>query len=311
MRIFDDKKGLERGLIVITILIILGAGIIFIGIYYSNPYKAVDKEACRTSIILRSTPIMGESFKAATPLNCRTEEIKIDKSYRTEEQIKKKVADAMAECWSMVGKGEMNFMPQEFWTEGYCLVCDVIKFDEKTRNNFPSFTGLLDYMNKTEMPLTKKTYYNYIYDGETNLPSNFDVDIDTSQDYAILFSLKKDGWLKSNPDVVGAIVIGTAAVITVFTAGAAAPVMATIVAVEQTAAATTITAVSVSSGTAIIGGAAAAGAAKLALGYVGGKYLMNKIGFFRKTSVGEAQLYLMPYTKKEIEKVCTRFENAP
>jgi len=281
MKIFDDKKGLERGLLVLTILIILGAGIIFLSIYRSNPYKAVDKEACRASIAIRSTPIAGESLKAAAPLNCRTEQIKIDKSYRTEEQIKKKVADAMAECWSIVGKGEMNFMPQGFWGDKYCLICSTIEFDKNAKQNFPVVSGLLYYMSNTEMPVQKQKYFNYLWGEDVSYSGNVDFDIDTSKDYAVIFSLYKSGWLKKNlVNIAGA--TGTVAIIgATFLTGGSVPVISLLI--VRTA-------------------------AQLGLGY----YLANTaIASFFSTNAGEAGLYLTPYDGKEIQKYCSRFENAP
>lgn len=305
IKTLKDKKGLERSMLVTLIIGIITLAIIIWYFAVFKPYSGVDKEACRLSIIVRSMPVAGNPLKGIEPLQCKTEQIEIDNKYRTEEQIKKKVADALAECWSMVGKGELNFMPKGFWSEDYCMICSSIEFDKNAKKNFPVVSGLLSYMNNSKIS-GEQSYYNYIFND--NLKVNADVDIDSSQDYVILFTLNKEGWLKQNQGyITTALIAGGVIIATIATGGAAAPVIGTIsVATTATATTTTITFVesaAVAGGTAIISGVSG-WVIKGALGKIA-------LNYFVDTAVGEAGLHLIPYEGKEIQKYCSRFENAP
>lgn len=313
MSIINNKKGLEREMLVFLILAIVGFAIIIWYIYVIKPYSMFDKKVCETSIETRTIPVVGMIEKATTPLNCRTEQVKIDKSYKTEEQIKKEIADEMLDCWNMVGRGERNFMPQGFWTEGYCLICSNIQFDSKIKQEFPVIAGILSYMNATKMD--GMTYYNAIWGENSYLPGGIDVNVDTSKDYAVMFSLKKAGWLSSNKGAVATVIIAGSVILAIATGGAAAPVvgvLSTATTTTATATTTTMTAVFASEaaatlGTTILTGVAT-GASQFAIGAGLGKMALNT---FFLTSAGEAGLHLIPNEGKEIQKYCTRFENAP
>lgn len=270
MKLLNEKKGLERWMLMTIIFAIFGFAIILWYFYITKPYTEVDREACAASIVLRSAIFVGESLKASTPLNCRTEQVKIDNRYKTDEQIKKRIVDAMDTCWSMVGKGEMNFMPKDFLSEEYCLICSSIQFDEKTRRDFPVITGFLDYMNKTKVPGQEISYYNYFFGNEATLKKMSDFEIDTSNDYAVLFVLYKAGTFtpKIFNIIGGSVGLGLGLIFP--PAGVAGAVIYTVA------------------------------------GYSGTSFLS-----FYSTSAGKVGFYLIPYKGKEIEKYCTRFENAP
>ena len=269
MKIFNNKEGVERWMLIMIILAVICFAIILLFLYITKPYSVVDKEACRTSIRLRSIAIAGEPLKAAAPLQCKTEQITIDSSYKTEDQIKEKIANSMAECWSMVGKGELIFMPKDFAGQKYCLICSRIEFDEKTKKDFPVVSGFLKYMNEEKFQ-DEKTYYNYIFGDAATFSGKNDFNIDTSKDYAITFSLYQPGYLGS---IAGGLLGGGIAIFGIGTGGI---------------------------GTLVIGG----------IGAILGELTQTQVlSFFHPN--GMASIHVIPYKGEEIEKYCTRFENAP
>lgn len=273
MKIFNGKKGLERWMLIMIILAILGFAIILWFLFITKPYSVVDKEACRTSIRLRSIAVLGEPLKAAAPLQCKTEPIKIDnKNYKTEEQINKRIADAMAECWSMVGEGKLNFMPRDWAGQKYCLICSTINFDDKISKDFPVVTGILRYMSDTKFQ-GEKTYYNYIFGDDATFSGKSDLSIDTFNEYAIVFTLYEGGWLTRNlPAGIGVIALWA-----IFPPSGLVSAL-------------------------IIGGA----------GALGGAFVGNPIlSFFSSHGDLDSSLQMMKYDFKEINKYCTKFDNAP
>lgn len=300
------KKGLERWMLITIIIAIASFAIILIYFFMMKPTAIVDKEACRASIIMRAMPVAGDIAKANTPLNCRTEEIIIDSRYKTEDQIKGKIADAMAECWNMVGKGELDFMSSSLWNQDYCLICSRIEFDKKTTEKFPVLMGILSYMNNTEMSINQKSYYEYIW--RSTMPGGIDANVDTSKDYVVMFSMNKQGWLREHKEEITTVVIaGTVIAAVIFTGGAAAPVAGTLTLATAEGAAAATTTATATIGTIVVKGLVT-GAAKIAIMGALGHMAVTS---FIETDVGEAGLHLMPYDSKEIDKQCTRFENAP
>ena len=141
------------------IILILSAAFI-IGVFVMGAGKVITKggdiENCRTSIIAaaqsKKIPTMTGAGKPLNNLNCPRQEFILYKKDIVEngeinqDKAHKRIADAMAECWYMVGEGKMD--PFSNWDDknkNYCLLCKTIKFDKKLERFILSHTNDLNH----------------------------------------------------------------------------------------------------------------------------------------------------------------------
>ncbi len=131
---FGNEKGEMSSTQIATLILAIAAFIVvavFTGLLFKDKSQATD-EVCRISVLTRATsPI--ESLNANIPLKCRTKKICISKSGREgsceefigEENVRyvklneksdkdnarmidREYADAMYQCWAMMGQGKLN-----------------------------------------------------------------------------------------------------------------------------------------------------------------------------------------------------------
>jgi hypothetical protein len=169
-----EKKGeMTSRQIVILIIIIVSFLIILLlyGLYQWEP--SIDAETCHESIVLRSSFNLG-IIKGTDiiPLKCRTEKIclsmeggdcgfgdaskdnpvtrvKLSKDKKkAQEKLMQVIADELYDCHSMVGRGELHFMPNKFYEKNYCLICSRIALDETAKENLEdiSYVELYSFM---------------------------------------------------------------------------------------------------------------------------------------------------------------------
>ncbi len=142
-----------------AIIIVLASAILIGGVVYKLAIegKALsDIEKCRLSILAaattKSAPSVGEKVpvpKTGThyiPIRCtrgklgdvvlKKEDI-VENSVINQDKAHKIIADAMAECWWMVGEGKLD--PFSNWQDkgkSYCLMCKKITFDDELREYY-------------------------------------------------------------------------------------------------------------------------------------------------------------------------------
>jgi len=187
-----SKRGLTVQSALIGIIItVLAAAIIFLFLK-SLPYKEMtEKEACRQSVELRNKWFLkGELFGIEVPLNCKTQYITI--SSTNEEYIKKEIANAIYDCWWMLGEGEKNFFMRDPTPDNpaFCVICAVIEFDEHVQKKLPEVKGLNAYLFDTKIPQKNITYWEYLGGGK--IQKLLDVaheSLNTTKKYAIVYSL--------------------------------------------------------------------------------------------------------------------------
>jgi hypothetical protein len=118
----------------------------------------IDREACRTSVMLRSSAPEKYIFSAkdAVDLSCRVKEIcvsdnlilggdcketlgeeytnyKINKfDNNPEEKLKSLYAREMAECWNLMGRGEGQIFVGDFKSQN-CVVCSIIALQDSVK----------------------------------------------------------------------------------------------------------------------------------------------------------------------------------
>lgn len=192
-----NKRGASVQNIIIGIIILLVTAAIIFFFFKALPYKeTVDKEACHQSAILRNNMFLKGEFGPQIPLNCKTQEIVI--SSTSEEEIKREIANAMYDCWWMLGEGKLNFFQRKptFNDPSYCVICAIISFDENTQKKVPRIEGMTNYLILTKIPQKNITYWDYITSGEAPLKDVADpVVLETNRKYAIIYSLTEKSTL--------------------------------------------------------------------------------------------------------------------
>ena len=176
------------------IIVLIGAGIILYFLAYL-PYKEeISKQACHQSVILRSKSIAGlKPGQALVPLNCKTEKIVIKTT--DEERIKREIANAMYDCWWMLGEGKLEFFTPDFAASwglhkimSKCVICATIEFDEKVRQKNMEI-DIVPYLATTKIPKKNLTYLEYFSEtAGASLPTGIKAPtIKTSKKYAIVY----------------------------------------------------------------------------------------------------------------------------
>ena len=137
-----NKKGVHWGYVLAGITGMIVIGIVFHFIF--NEYFTeddIDWEQCRQSLILRNTlpekdlKIAVASTKGTLPVKCGTKVINID--YEDLERAEKEVAETVASCWYMYGRGEYRIFPSSVWSGSElnipCMICARIHLDNEVR----------------------------------------------------------------------------------------------------------------------------------------------------------------------------------
>lgn len=182
------------------IAIVLGVGgfiivLLFVALLYdtNNP---VDTETCKFSIVSRATA--PSIVQASIPLKCTTGKMclttqrtssckefigeKSDKvlltgsSIEQQAQIQQHLANAMYDCWSMMGQGKFDLFGQAADAlrlnakEATCVVCSRVAFAEDIPSSViaGAYAGLDTYLQTTNVPGQPITYLAAFTDRGTN-----------------------------------------------------------------------------------------------------------------------------------------------
>jgi len=204
-----EKRGqISQSVIISIIILLLVAGILFY-FFKVMPYKPiVDKQACYQSVLLRSQNILGVNpgQKLQVPLNCKTEEIEINSV--DSDFIKREIANAMYDCWWMLGEGERNFFSKTVMGSTHCTVCSRIKFGESTQKKIKEIKDFDLYLQNTKIPKKNLTYMDYFTGGnEFEKIADSPINIDTRKEYAITYSLSEGS---SAPEMIAGQAAGVA-----------------------------------------------------------------------------------------------------
>lgn len=175
--------------LVYIILAILSFAIIVIFLMSYNWNSAIDKKTCFQSVTYRSTINLGpiESSRVV-PLKCKTEKVCISsqescpllgkstdikiKLSKEPEKAREEALDAIAEslydCNEMLGGGKLNFMPNTFWSNNYCLICTRVAFDNEAKKLVTdiSYAELYKYL-QNKKTRDGKSYLEAIYEIKT------------------------------------------------------------------------------------------------------------------------------------------------
>ncbi|MDP2951238.1 MAG: hypothetical protein Q8N55_02535 [bacterium] len=180
-----NKKGELTSKEIVTLVMVGLAVVIFVIFYSFYPWGGtINKETCHQSIIFRSTFNAGpfEPGRELIPLKCQTDKIcltadgsckefeGVDKLEKTKIEVSKErdildaFANALYDCHSMLGEGNLNFMPHHFWSTKYGLMCARIAFkgDVLDAGKEVTYKELYEYMLIKKTP-DAKSYLEYLY----------------------------------------------------------------------------------------------------------------------------------------------------
>lgn len=152
--------------------------------------KAIEKQTCKTSVKthaalkLRYADFSGE-------LNCPTVKLKI--SDKNEDKTKKKLADAMFDCWDQFGRGKLEL----FYDDSvYCAICHRITFGKDIKVN-----GFTEYLATKQASGQKTSYLQFLTTEKTqnseflkeleNKKIEDTMDASKNSEYAIIFTYIK------------------------------------------------------------------------------------------------------------------------
>lgn len=274
------KKALSMQGVLISLIIAAIILLILLAWFNLLPFnQIVDKEACHQTVLMRSaqTPVIGTALRKTVPLKCQTENILID--YKDEEKIKERMANAMYDCWWMLGEGKLNFFSSELTRKNYCIICSNIRFKGNAINRE---IDLYDYLKETDIPMSDEKYIEYLSDGSNELLGEVKP-VDTNKEYAVVFSFFKGEMLSNLIAGTGGALVGAKAGAVI---GSIVPGVGTIV----------------------------GGSVGLLVGGVLGNIGESKWKTFISGSDQDyfASMYLIEYDKDSIENIgCTSIESIP
>lgn len=224
LNLIKDKRGLEKTVIVTSIIVIISFIIILGAVGKLGGFlpETLDREICRNSVFAKAAVEerqgIKELFDLSPSLKCKTEYLCLHqggkcpetgfdkKEVRDEEHLTKEIADSMFWCWWQLGEGKADFMEKPLSgigaTKSSCVICSVIKFDEFTKDKE---LKLIDYLGNETGPFGNKTYMDYFTDNQyAKLKPRLKAsNLVTDKDYAILFVGLKGGDVKSSLDKTG------------------------------------------------------------------------------------------------------------
>ena len=193
IKLLLGKRALTTAFIVVLIISLLTFGIMLLTFNTFPGKEIIDRQICYQSVLLRNSPL----FSNIAPLRCKTQDITVD--YRDEETAKKRVVNAMYDCWTMLGEGKLNPFIEGtakelgFWpAKSSCVICSTIEFGSRTKEKYKTI-DIDSYIKNTKIPFKDKTYLEYFTDEDgKELASVLDKDnkvdpLSTDKKYAVIF----------------------------------------------------------------------------------------------------------------------------
>lgn len=173
IKLNKKAEGLKWEIVIGLLVGLLVVGIIFYGFFYEYfTQEEIDWETCRQSILLRNTaPDMDLyattiQFKDKFPLKCKTSVVNID--YKDVKKAEKAVADEIASCWGLFGKGGYSIYPSAKWNiESSCFICARIHIDSKVRDFYSDKNNIINFQRALNYKISNsQTYFDYLFNSE-------------------------------------------------------------------------------------------------------------------------------------------------
>ena len=170
------------------ILTLLGVVLIISVYYLFFSQSDINRETCYDSVLARG--ILPDILKAkdVAKLKCTTRKVCLtDKTFgngdckeefgsdkyetvrlgsdatKREDEVNKFFARELADCWSMMHKGEFQIFTRESSKTQSCVVCSRIGFDKELKEELNGkVSGLGDYILTREVPNQDMSYWKYL-----------------------------------------------------------------------------------------------------------------------------------------------------
>lgn len=188
----ERKRGAVESYFVVTILLaILGFVIVLYFLLGLDLEKQSEDEVCRLSVLTRATS--PEAVQSAVPLKCRTKKICLTKGDGTcaeqfagedpeivkltgddgkiRNEIAKVSADAMLNCWKMMGEGKLDLFGKFADQLGFgnaqatCMICSRIVVDKSIPLDVLKEVNINSYMEETVIPELGVNYLSALSGG--------------------------------------------------------------------------------------------------------------------------------------------------
>ncbi|MEM4259170.1 MAG: hypothetical protein QXS38_00185 [Candidatus Pacearchaeota archaeon] len=202
-----NKKGdLTSTQIIIIVLAIIGFGIVLVALFLIGFESSSDKDICKLSVLTRaSSPV--EAAQSLVPLKCRTSKICLtaDASSKCFEQygrdddvqvirlsgneyvmankISEISANAMYDCWDMMGQGKLNLFANIATSIGAdvvkstCVICSRVAVDKSVGSDVLSHVDIQGYMKNNQIPGKSMTYLEAFTDRGVSSYANVKDDV--------------------------------------------------------------------------------------------------------------------------------------
>lgn len=156
----------------IMLSMILGLMVLSLSLYFIFhelwSEEDTERQICRQSVQLRAllpdverAGITIDSFKDEFPLKCKTHVVEIDARDIREKDAGKKIAEAMAECWALYGKGDENAFPAKFFKSSSCVPCARIHLTNEAKVELGDDT--INIRSSLDLPMGKDySYYSFL-----------------------------------------------------------------------------------------------------------------------------------------------------
>jgi len=164
----DYKWGIVLSLILGLMVLSLSLYFIFNELWTGDE---ADRQVCRQSIQVRAllpdVTIAGiegiDSFKDQYPLKCKTHVVEISEGDVERGEAGKIIAEIMAECWALYGKGDENAFPAEFFKSSSCVPCARIHLSDEAKTALGS--GRINIREALDLKMDPQySYYVYLRD---------------------------------------------------------------------------------------------------------------------------------------------------
>ncbi len=230
----QTKKGEMTSTQLITvILLIIGFCILLYVFYTSISNTDSDRKVCHTSVVLRGTmpDVVGTDSKEVIPLKCRTKRLcvsdkllgkgecseSLGKDFETarvssdakkkENEIKKILAEEMADCWAMMGEGKIQVFKREVLLgKRSCVVCSRVVFDKNIK--LEKIEGLSNYLLTKKIYNKNETYFQFLThskEPDVSLSSEKIDSLDTNEKAIIFTEFGKSKLIPSSGIIISGV----------------------------------------------------------------------------------------------------------
>jgi len=194
-----NKKGdLTSTQIIMLVVAVVGFLIVLAALFLVNLGGYSERDICKLSVLTRATA--PSAVQAAVPLKCKAAKICLTENYfgdRCKEQfpgepnveyvrlsgtpaqkarqIEEVSANAMYDCWSMMGEGKLDLFGEFFGNkDATCVVCSRVAIDKDVNKSILDLVNVDEYMKKTQVPGSSLTYLQTFTDKGVSSYANFD-----------------------------------------------------------------------------------------------------------------------------------------